>query len=142
MTDWQGAALVVMAIALVVMAAVQVAGIIAALRVARQISATTDELRQEIRPLMGQVRRIADEAERASRLATAQVARVDRLLESLAVNVEETVGVVQAALVGPLRQGAAIVGAVRTALSVLRTWQRQRPRRAVREDTEDAMFVG
>jgi hypothetical protein len=141
-TDWQGAALVVMAIALVVMAAVQVAGIVAALRVARQISATTDELRQEIRPLMGQVRRIADEAERASRLATAQVARVDRLLESLAVNVEETVGVVQAALVGPLRQGAAIVGAVRTALSVLRTWQRQRPRRTVREDTEDAMFVG
>ena len=142
MTDWQGAALVVMAIALVVMAAVQVAGIVAALRVARQISATTDELRREVRPLLDQVRRIADEAERASRLATSQMARVDRLLESVALNVEETVGVVQAALVGPLRQGAAIVGAVRTALSVLRSWQRQRPRRVVREDADDAMFVG
>ena len=140
MSDWQGAALVVMAAALVVMAAVQVGAIIVGLRLARQMSAAADELRREMRPLMEQVRRIADEAERASRLATAQVARVDQLLASVAVRVEETVDVVQASLVGPLRQGAAIVGAVRTALSVLRTWQRQR--RPAREETEDAMFVG
>lgn len=140
MTDWQGAALVVMAAALVVMAAIQVAAIVAALRLARQVTATTEALRREVRPLIDQVRRIADEAERASRLATAQVARVDQLLASMAVRIEETVDVVQGALVGPLRQGAAVVTAVRAALSVFRSWQR-RPRRA-REDTDDAMFVG
>jgi hypothetical protein len=141
-TDWQGAALVVMAVALVVMAAVQVAGAVIAIRLARQVSATADELRRELRPLMEQVRRIADEAERASRLATAQVARVDQLLAAVALRVEETVDVVQGALVGPLRQGAAIVTAVRTALSVFRTWQRRRPARPVREESEDPMFVG
>jgi hypothetical protein len=139
-TDWQGAALVVMAAALVVMAVIQVAAIVAALRLARQVTATTEALRREVRPLIDQVRRIADEAERASRLATAQMARVDQLLASLAVRVEDTVDVVQGALVGPLRQGAAMVTAVRAALSVFRSWQR-RPRRT-REDTDDAMFVG
>ena len=82
MTDWQGAALVVMAAALVVMAVIQVAAIVAALRLARQVTATTEALRREVRPLIDQVRRIADEAERASRLATAQVVRVDQLLAS------------------------------------------------------------
>jgi hypothetical protein len=139
-TDWQGAALVVMAVALVVMAVIQVAAIVAALRLARQVTATTEALRREVGPLIDQVRRIADEAERASRLATAQVVRVDQLLASLAVRVEETVDVVQGALVGPLRQGAAMVTAVRAALAVFRTWQRQ-PRRT-REETDDAMFVG
>jgi hypothetical protein len=141
-SDWQGAALVVMAAALVVMAAIQVAAVVAALRLARQVSATADELRREVRPLMEQVRRIAYEAERASQLATAQVARVDQMLASVALRVEETVDVVQSALVGPIRQGAAIVTAVRAALSVLRSWQR-RPRRSVREEHhEDPMFVG
>ena len=140
MTDWQGAALVVMAAALVVMAVIQVAAIAAALRLARQVTSTAEALRREVRPLIDQVRRIADEAERASRLATAQVARVDQLLASMAVRIEETVDVVQGALVGPLRQGAAVVTAVRAALSVFRSWQR-RPRRT-REDTDDAMFVG
>jgi hypothetical protein len=139
-TDWQGAALVVMAAALVVMAVIQVAAIAAALRLARQVTSTAEALRREVRPLIDQVRRIADEAERASRLATAQVARVDQLLASMAVRIEETVDVVQGALVGPLRQGAAVVTAVRAALSVFRSWQR-RPRRT-REDTDDAMFVG
>ena len=140
MSDWQGAALVVMAAALVVMAGIQVLAIVAALRLARQVTATAEALRREVRPLIDQVRRIADEAERASRLATAQVARVDQLLASMAVRIEETVDVVQGALVGPLRQGAAVVTAVRAALSVFRSWQR-RPRRT-REDTDDAMFVG
>ncbi len=140
MTDWQGAALVVMAAALVVMAVIQVAAIIAAMRLARQITATTEALRREVRPLIDQVRRIADEAERASRLASAQVARVDQLLASMAVRVEETVDVVQNALVGPLRQGTAMVTAMRAAFSVFRTWQR-RPRRT-HEETDDAMFVG
>jgi hypothetical protein len=66
--------------------------------------------------------------------------RVDQLMASLAVRIDETVEVVQGALTGPLRQGAAIVTAVRAALSILREWQR-RPRRR-REDHDDAMFVG
>jgi hypothetical protein len=139
-TDWQGAALVVMAAALVVMAAIQVAAVVAALRVTRQVTAAADELRREIRPLIDQTRRIADEAARATKLATAQMERVDRLMASIAVHVDETVDVVQGALVGPLRQGAAIVTAFRAALSLLRDWQR-RPR-PVRDDSDDAMFVG
>ena len=140
MTDWQGAALVVMAAALVVMAAIQVAAVVTALRVARQVTAAADELRREIRPLLEQTRRIADEAARATKLATAQMERVDQLMASVALRVEETVDVVQGALVTPLRQGAAIVSAVRAALSIVREWQR-RPRPA-REESDDAMFVG
>ena len=76
----------------------------------------------------------------ATALAAAEMERVDRIMASVAVRVEETVEVIQGALVGPLKQGAAIVTAVRAALSLLRDWQR-RPRHA-REDHDEAMFVG
>jgi hypothetical protein len=55
--------------------------------------------------------------------------------------VDETLGLVQSAVVRPIRQGTAILAAVRAALAVMRAWQGQTSTAPVRED-EDPLFVG
>lgn len=140
MTDWQLVWLAVMALSLVVMAAMQVGLALIALRVAKQITATTDELRREVRPLIEKTHRIVDDAGRATALAAAQVERLERLIIATTARVDETVSVVQNAIIQPVRQGAAVVAAFRAAFSVFRAF-RGDGSRSSRED-EDALFVG
>jgi uncharacterized protein YoxC len=138
-SDWQLVWLATIAVAVVVMAVVQVAVVLQAARMAREAAATAQELRRELRPLLEKAHRIADEAARATALATLQVERVDRILATTADRVDEALGLVQSAVVEPLRQGSALVTAVRAAFAVFRTWQ-DRPRRS--RDEEEALFVG
>lgn len=139
MSDWQLVWLATIALAVVVMAVVQVAVVLQAARMARQAAETVQDLRRELRPLIEKANRIADDAARATALATAQVERVDRLLATTAVRVDEALTLVQSAIVEPIRQGSAFVTAVRAALAVFRSWQ-DRPRR--NRDEEEALFVG
>lgn len=141
MTDWQLVCLAAMAVALVVMAAVQVGVIIVAVRVGRQVSATAEEIRREVKPLVLKAHRISDDAARAAALAVAQVERIDRLVESASARVHETLGLVQDAVVEPVRQGAAVVAAVRAALTAFRSWRGEGAHHHRRDD-EDALFVG
>ena len=140
MNDWGVVWLAVMAMSLLVMAAMQVGLALIVLRVARQMLATTDALRREVKPLIEKTNRLVDEASRATALATAQVERVERLLTSTSDRVDETLGVLQGAILQPVRQGAALVTAVRAALSVIRGARHSRARQA--RDEEEALFVG
>jgi hypothetical protein len=138
-TDWQTFYLAAMAVALVVMAAIQIGVIVVAIRVGRQVSATAEELRREVKPLVEKAHRISDDAARVTALAVVQAQRVDRLLESTAARVDETLAIVQQAVVEPVRQGAAVVSAVRAAFTAFRAWRHHDHHG--RED-DDALFVG
>jgi hypothetical protein len=139
-SDWGVVWLAVMAMSLVVMAAMQVGLALIVLRLARQMMATTDALRREVKPLIEKTNRLVDEASRATSLAAAQVERVERLLTSTSDRVDETLGVLQGAILQPVRQGAALVTAIRAALSVIRGARHGRARQA--RDEEEALFVG
>jgi len=139
-SDWGVVWLAVMAMSLAVMAAMQIWLALIALRVARQMMATTDALRREVKPLIEKTNRLVDEASRATSLAAAQVERVERLLTSTSDRVDETLGVLQGAILQPVRQGAALVTAIRAALSVIRGARDARSRQA--RDEEEALFVG
>ena len=139
MIDWQLVWLAVIAIAVTVMSVVQIAVLVTLARSARQLGETVQQMRQEIRPLAEKVNRIADDAARAAALAVTQVERVDRALLTATQRVDQTLNVVQGALVEPVRQGAAVLAAVRSALSVLR--RSPEPRHHGR-DEEEALFVG
>lgn len=139
MTDWSVVFLGVIALALVGMAGAQVFLALQAVRLARQASETLDAVRREVRPLIEKASRVTDEAARATALAAAQVERVDRLMSVATERVDETIGVVQKALLEPVRQGAAVAAGVRAALGVLRGW---RERRRHAPDDEEALFVG
>jgi hypothetical protein len=141
-TDWQVVWLGVIGVSVAVMMIIQVAAIVAGIMLARQLTASIQELRKEIRPLAEKVNRVADEAVRVSSLATVQMERVDRLLATTTSRVEETVTIVQNALGGPVRQGAAAIMAIRAVMSAFRDWQSSKAAKGAHREEEDALFVG
>jgi hypothetical protein len=136
-----------MAVALVVMALVQIGLIIVALRVARQAGQAAEMFRQELRPLIDRVNTLSDkisvvvdDAGRVTSLALTQVQRVDHALAVTAERVDSTLSIVQGLISGPVRRSSALVAAFKAAMTVVRTVQ---DRRRVRRDVEeDALFVG
>jgi hypothetical protein len=138
-SGWALACFATMAIALVAMAAAQMALAWQITRIARETLETTQQLRRDFRPLVDKLHKIADDASRAAALAVVQVERVDAMMSAAALRVDETLAIVQDAIITPVRHGAAIVAGVRAAFAAFRGGA-DRPRRS-RED-EDALFIG
>jgi hypothetical protein len=137
--DWQLVFLGVMAVALVAMACAQVMIGIAVLRASRQVTDLAGQVRNDIGPLIEKATRLTDEASRVTSMAVVQMERVDKLTLLLASRVDETMGVLQSAVVGPVRQGAAVLAGLRAVVGAIREWQ-HRPSRG--HEDEDALFVG
>lgn len=144
MNEWGVVFMGVMAASLAIMASIQVGLIMVGIRVARQMTAATEELRREVRPLVEKAHRIADEAARATSLATQQVERLDRFMATTTDRIDDTLSTVQGIMAGPVRQASTAVTAFRAVMSIVREWNSRRPRdarRHARED-DDALFVG
>jgi biopolymer transport protein ExbB/TolQ len=133
--------LVVMAWALVVMAVVQVSVLIAVAVMARKTVASLQQMQRDVQPLIEKAHRIADDAAKASALTLKQVERIDDLVTATSEQLDDMFGTVRSAIVEPLQKGTAIVAGFRAAMTVVRDWLQQRPRREVRDD-EDGLFVG
>ncbi|MCC7008957.1 MAG: hypothetical protein IT184_09095 [Acidobacteria bacterium] len=140
MTDWAVVWLGVMAVSLALMAIIQIALIAAGIRLVLRMSATIEDARKELRPLLDKVNRIADDAAKAASLATLQVERIDQAMAATAARVDEAATVLRAAMGGPIRQGAAVVMAIKAILSALR--RTPAPAGRGRHDDEDTLFVG
>jgi hypothetical protein len=139
-TDWQVVWLAVMAISLVVMAVIQVGLIVAVLLLVRQVNGAVQEVRREIRPVIEKLNRIADEAGRATSLASTQLERIDEFLATTFAGIEETVSIVRDLASGPVRQGAAFVAAFRAIAGALR--RRAASDAPAGRDEDDTWFVG
>ncbi len=134
----------IMAASLAVMAIIQVALIIAGILAIRKLGAVADELRREVAPLMDKVNRIADDASRVTALAALQVERVDQFMAATTTRVDQTLGIVQGLLSGPVRQSTVLIAAFRAAMAAFRGWQdrKSRGKRDAAVDDEDTWFVG
>lgn len=140
MTAWQTVFLGTIAIAVLAMAITQVMVALSLLKVGQQLMKAVEDLRREVRPLLDRANQITADAARLTALAVVQVERVDKLTSNIAARTEETMSIVQGAVQGPVRQGAAIVAAFRAVLAGIRTWQSSQPSSAREE--EDPLFVG
>jgi hypothetical protein len=140
-TEWGTVFLGVIAAATLAMAVVQVGVVIAAARLAKRVERLADEVHAEIKPLVARAHAIAQDAQRAASLAAAQVERVDAMMSDLARRVDETAGVLQRAIVAPVREGLAIIAGVKAGLALLRGSRPSAPG-AGRVDEEDALFIG
>jgi len=138
-TDWQLVFLGVMAVALVAMAAAQVLIGVTVLRATRQMTDLAGQMRNDMRPLIEKATRLTDEASRVTSMAVVQMERVDKLTLLLATRVDETMGAVQSAVIGPVRQGAAVLAGLKAVVGAIREWQ-NRPSRP--HEDEDPLFVG
>lgn len=144
MSTWSLLFLAIIALSTLVMAAIQVGVIIYGARVAKRLETMLGRLENDVKPVLQRVQTISDEAAKMSTLATAQVERVDQLFGDLSRRADQTMALVQEAIVTPAREGAALFGAVRSTLAALRGLKtstgRRRPAHGVEED--DALFIG
>jgi len=137
---WEVVFLGIMAAALVGMSIAQMILAREAAKMVRQASEALQEFRRELGPVVEKLQRVTEDVGKAAILARQQVERVDQMMESAAVRIEDTMTIIQDAIVQPIRQGAAIVAGVRAALSVFRGGERVPPRTGREE--EDALFIG
>jgi hypothetical protein len=138
--------LAIIAVAVVVMAAIQVGAIVLGLRLAKRVEQLSTQLETEMRPLVQNLNGIAEEAQRAVRLATAQVERADRLFGDLAVSAERTLAVAAQVVGGPAQKGMALFSAAKVALAAFRelreSSRRRQADRAVMQEDDESLFIG
>jgi hypothetical protein len=136
----------VIAVAVAVMAIVQVAAILAGFRLAKRVEELTTNLETTVKPLLVNLTTMSAEASRAASLAAAQVERMDRAFGEMASRVDQTLATAQTFIAGPAREGMAIVAGVKAAVSALkgiREATRRRTSRAARvEEEEESLFIG
>ncbi|MGE5245817.1 MAG: hypothetical protein ACM3SQ_16460 [Betaproteobacteria bacterium] len=129
------------AVATLVMAIVQVGLIIVAGQLARRLDRLTDHIERELTPLFASLNAIGRDASRAASLAADQVERADRLFGDAAARIDQTFSALQNNLLGPAREGRALLSALRAALGALRGLREESRMRQRRGDDEDALFI-
>jgi hypothetical protein len=144
-TDTAELFLGVIAFAVLVMAAIQVAAIVAGMRLARRVDQLATQLDQEIKPLIANLGALSSEAARAAALAAKQAERLDRVFGEMVERVDQTLAVAQEFVTGPARQGMAIgagVKAVIDSVRGLREASRRRNASRPAVDEEESLFIG
>lgn len=135
----------IIALAVVVMAAIQVAAILAGIRLARRVEQLATQIDQEIKPLIANLSALSSEAARAAALAAKQAERLDRVLGEMVERVDKTLNAAHEFVTGPARQGLAIMAGVKAVIDSFRglreaSRRRTAPRPAM--DEEESLFIG
>lgn len=142
MSDWGTLFLGIIALATLLMAILQVGAVVAAARLAKRVERLADELHDEVKPLLARAQEIAEDAQRVAALAAAQAERVDAVMSNLSHRVDQTAGVLQEALIRPVREGLAVIAGVKAGLQLLRSRRGAAQSSSGRFDEEDALFIG
>jgi hypothetical protein len=129
----------IIAAATLITAILQVGVLVAAGLLARRLQRLIGRAEAELKPLFDHLNAIGRDASRAASLATAQVERADRLFADLAQRIEQTMATVQAAVTAPIREGAAMIAALRAVAGVFRDLRTARARPGAEDD--DALFI-
>ena len=136
--------LAIIAVSTLVMAVIQVGALIAAAvtarRVQAQVTRVEQRLEQQVQPLLDRITVIGADAARISALAVQQAEKADVALTTAAQRMDQTLAVVQNAVVAPAREGMALAAALRAAVGSIKTGVRRRPRTGGEED--DPLFIG
>lgn len=145
MNDSSNIWLAIIALSCLVMAIVQVGAIIAGAIAARQVQArlarVEQQLQTQVQPLIDRANVIGADAARLSALAVRQAEKADVAFTSAAQRVDQTLAVVQNAVVAPAREGMALASALRAAVGSIRKGRTTR-RRPSGSDEDDALFIG
>jgi len=135
----------IIAFAVLVMAAVQVAAIFAGLRLAKRVDQIATQLDQDVKPLLANLTALTNEAARTAALAAKQVERFDVVFAELTQRVDQTLAAAQSFVEGPARQGMAIFAGVSALIDSFRGLREaSRRRQASRPvvDEEESLFIG
>lgn len=142
MSFWAELFLGIIAAATLAMALIQISVIVYGWMLARRLSRLVAQIEQEMKPLADSLNAMARDAARATAVAADRVERIDKLFGDLTARIEQTASALQHAVVTPLRDGAAVMAGVRTALEVFRELTRRPGTSRTRTEDEDALFIG
>ena len=147
MTETGELLLAVIAVAVLVMALVQVGAIVAGLRVARRVERLATDLEPSVNPVIANLTTLTADASKAATLAAAQVEKFDKVLADLVVRVDQTMATAQQFVAGPAREGMAIVAGIRAAMSAFQGLRESARRRGAArvnglEEEEESLFIG
>ena len=131
------------AVATLAMAVGQIGLLVALLRLGRRVEGLSARVEREIGPLAERLRDVAENLQQASSLAAVQVERFDRLFAGASQRADATMSLVQGVVTGPIREGLAVVAALRGVLGAVRSFRRSSASRAAAKfDDEDPLFIG
>ncbi len=147
MTETGELLLGVIAVAVAVMALVQIGAIVVGMRAVRRVEQLASEIENGLKPVLSNLTSLSAEATRAASSAAGQVDRLDRLFSDLTTRIDQTVGTAQRIVSGPAREGMAIVAGLKAAVSALQgmreaTRRRKATRASSFEEEEESLFIG
>ena len=131
----------IIAVAVLVMAVIQVAAIVFAMSAARRIGEAADRIERDLRPVMQNLQSMSAEAARVTTLAAAHIERADRMFTDLSRRAEQLMTVVPS-LLGPAGKGFAFLNGLKGAMAAIQELRRSSRRHAANADDEDALFIG
>jgi hypothetical protein len=131
----------IIAVAVLVMAVIQVAAIVFAMSAARRIGQAADRFERDLRPVVQHLQTITADAAKAANLAAAQMERADRLFADVSRRAEQMMSIIPN-LIGPAGKGFIFLNGVKAALGAIQEFRRGSRRRAAHADEEDALFIG
>jgi len=135
----------VIAVAVAVMAVMQVATLVAVLRLVRNVDGLVSKIGTELRPLLTDLRGVAADASKVTALVLGQVERVEKLVSDVVTKVEEGVSAFEGSVVGPLRDLLRLLGSLGTTFAGFRRSGPRRESPSAQPDTtedDDGLFVG
>jgi len=131
----------IIALATVIMAVVQVVAAIEAARLTKQLEKTVAQIQHDVQPIVARAAIVSEEAARVASMVSDQVQRADVMLTDLGRRVDDTVTLVQTAVVTPAREGLALLAGVRAAITALKG-RRGGTSQGARHEDEEALFIG
>jgi hypothetical protein len=110
----------VIAVAVLAMAIGHVMAVVFVTRAMKRLGEAAGRFEQDMKPVVQNVQAMSADAAKATALAAGQVERADRLLNDAARRLEETMTTVQKTILGPARDGLAILSGIKAAFVAIR----------------------
>jgi hypothetical protein len=133
------------AFGVIVMATIQVAAIVVAIRAAKRMGEMASRFEQDVRPIVVNLQKVSEEAARASAQAAAQVDRLDALVSGITRRVEDTAATLQETILQPARDWLALLGVLKNVFAGFRQSRgpaREDPARKEPQHPQDDLFIG
>ena len=132
----------VIAIAVSVIAIVQVATLVFATRAARRVGDAVGRVEQDVRPIIANLQSMSADAARVTATAAAGVERADRAVADFFARMNDVVAAVREAVVRPARDGMAWLQLFKSAMDGFRTGSSGGRRARPHTDDDEGMFIG
>lgn len=132
----------VIAASTAVMAVVQILVLIAAGKAVREATRRMQDVQRGLEPILANARKASEDAARVTALALTQVERVDRLVDTVTVRVDETFSALRDVVLGPLSNGSAVLAGLKAALSAFAARRRRSSDADGDDEEDDGLFIG